>query len=229
MNKRASRTLNKLILRYRRKSHFPSLFEVEKTLWRAAAIANRGGGGYWFKKRELLVPFHLEQWTSVNLGWSFPCVEALRLIRRCIHSPLGRIIDVGAGIGLWTRALQQEFGEENVIGLDPRSNSAGVLRTTFSDWCEDTSGPTREDVLFASWLPCEFQEGNSLGMQILDAVKDTQPFVYIGSGSNGPSGTTEFHNRLATEFEEYATEPLPRIDEAVFPRDFIRLYWRKAA
>ena len=227
MNTRARRKLDRLVRQYDIKAKFPCLREVEKTLWRVDAIANRRAGGYGVRNRDILIGIPLEQWISANLGWSFPCIEALRLIRRCVNWPFGRIIDVGAGFGLWTRVLQQEFGPEKAIGLDPNSNSSLVIRTTFSDWCNETGGSTSNDILFASWLPCKNQEGDTLGLQILDKVSACQPFIYVGSGPRGPTGTTGFYDRLAIEFDEVATEPLPRVDKSVFQRDFLRIYERK--
>ena len=227
MNKKAQRKLKRLVRRYDCKDQFPRLHEVEKTLWKVNAIANRRGGGYWFKNRAPLIEIPLEQWTSVNIGWSFPCIEALRLIRRCLNRPFHRIIDVGAGFGLWTRVLEREFGAAKVIGLDPNSNSSLVIRTTLGDWCNKTGGPTSDDILFASWLPCENQEGDTLGLQILDKVSACQPFIYVGSGPRGPTGTTDFYDRLAVEFVEVASEPMPRVDESDFPRDFLRIYNQK--
>ena len=84
------------------------------------------------------------------------------------------------------------------------------------------------DLLFASWLPCQHREGCDLGHQILDRITaDGQTFVDVGSGPYGPVGTKEPYDRLGVEFDEYATEPLPRLRPSVFPRDFIRAYRRK--
>ena len=126
---------------------------------------------------------------------------------------------------MMSRLLKREFGADKVIGLDPRPNDDHIVKATFGDWCEMTGGPANTDLLFASWLPCRGQEGCDLGPQILDKVTgEEQVFVYVGSGPNGPVGTREFYDRLAAEFEEYATEPLPRVYPGVFPRDFIRAY-----
>ena len=142
--------------------------------------------------------------------------------------PSGRIIDIGAGCGLWTKVLKGEFGSDKVIGLDPIPQSEDVIQTTFSDWCDKTGGPEEADLLFASWLPCHGQDGAHLGPQILDSIQaDHQTFAYVGSGPNGPVGTQELYDRLGLEFDEYATEPLPRVYPSVFPRDFIRTYRRK--
>jgi len=124
--------------------------------------------------------------------------------------------------------LKHAFGPDRVVGLDPMSASDDVLQTDFSDWCDETGGPEDADLLFASWLPCQHQEGFELGHQILDRIiADDQTFVYVGSGPYGPVGTKDLYDRLGAEFDEYATEPLPRVYPSVFPRDFIRAYRRK--
>ena len=124
--------------------------------------------------------------------------------------------------------LTRAFGSDKVVGLDPAPTDDDVLRTTFTDWCDETGGPEDADLLFASWLPCQDQDGSELGHQILDRiVADDQTFVYVGSGPSGPAGTKDFHDRLGVEFDEYATEPLPRVYPSVFPRDFIRAYRRR--
>ena len=228
MNKRAIRRLVRLGRRYEDGRTIPLLNEVETALWRAEEVADYKLGGYWPWGRDPLISSHIEHWTSQELGRSFPCAEAVELIRRVIPRPCGRVIDIGAGGGLWTRVLKREFGSGNVVGLDPVSASDDVLEATFSDWCEETGGPKDSDLLFASWLPCEGQEGFDLGSQILDRiVADEQTFVYVGSGPSGPVGTKNFYDRLGVEFDEYATEPLPRVYRSVFPRDFIRAYRRK--
>lgn len=104
-----------------------------------------------------------------------------------------------------------------------------MLRAAFTDWCDETGCPEAADLLCASWLPCQDQDGFELGNQILDRiVVEDQTFVYVGSGPSGPAGTKDFHDRLGVEFDEYATEPLPRVCQSVFPRDFIRAYRRRA-
>jgi len=90
-----------------------------------------------------------------NLGWSFPCAEAVELICRFIWWPCGRVIDIGAGRGLWTKVLMRAFGSDKVVGLDPEPRSDDLLQATFSDWCDETGGPEDADLLFASWLPAK--------------------------------------------------------------------------
>ena len=228
MNNRAIRRLVGLARRYETGSTIPSLKDVETVLWRAGEVADYRLGGYWPWGPAPRIGSEIEHWTSENLGWSFPCAEAVGLIRRLVRCPCGRVIDVGAGRGLWTRVLKRASGSDRVVGLDPAPTTDDVLQATFSDWCDETGGPRDADVLFASWLPCEGLEGTDLGHQILDSiVADDQTFVYVGSGPSGPVGTKDFYDRLCVEFDEYATEPLPRVSRSVFPRDFIRAYRRK--
>lgn len=228
MNKRAIRRLVRLGRRYENRRTIPLLKDVETELRRADELARRRLGGYWPWGHDPFLLSDIEHWTSQNLGWSLPCAEAVALIRRLIHWPYGRIIDIGAGRGLWTRMLKHEFGSDKVVGLDPEPSNDDVLPATFSDWCDETGGPEDADLLFASWLPCKAREGFDLGSQILDRiVADEQTFVYVGSGPFGPVGTKDFYDRLGVEFDEYATEPLPRVHRSVFPRDFIRAYRRK--
>ena len=227
MNRRAIRRLSRLARRYEQR-RIPLLKDVETALWTAGEVADRRLGGYWPWSADPLISSGIEHWTSQNLGWSFPCAEAVDLIRRFIQWPCGRVIDVGAGRGLWTTVLKGAFGCDRVVGLDPAPAGGNVLQATFSDWCDQTGGPEDTDLLFASWLPCENQEGSDLGHQILDRiVVGDQSFVCVGSGPGGPAGTEDFHDRLGAEFDEYATEPLPRVCRSVFPRDFIRAYRRK--
>lgn len=226
MNARAVRTLERLGRRYNIEP-VPSLREVESALWRAGEFADRGFGGYSPWRQGLLLQSNIEGWTSTHLGWSFPCAEAVGLIRRVMHWPSGRIIDVGAGYGLWTKVLKREFGPDNVIGLDPEFRTEDLLAATFEDWCATTGGPADTDLLLASWLPCTGQPGSSLGPQLLDSIRSDQTLLYVGSGPNGPAATREFYDRLAVEFEEFASEPLPRVYPSVFPRDFLRVFRRK--
>lgn len=229
MNRRAIRKVQSLARRYHEPNSLPHLNEVEAVLWRAAEIADRSMGGYWPWNTARLLGSNIEHWTSQHLGWSFPCAEAVGLIRRIFEwDSGGRIIDIGAGCGLWTKVFALAFGSDRVVGLDPCPKDDAVIKTTFGHWCEETGGPIPGDLLFASWLPCSGQTGSDLGPQILDRVlAEHQVFVYVGSGPGGPVGTSDFHDRLGIEFIEYATEPLPRISRSVFPRDFIRAYHRK--
>ena len=186
-----------------------------------------GIDGYWPSRRGMGRYSSFEGWTSNNLGWSFPCSEAVGLVRRYFDSSSGRVIDVGAGFGLWTKVLRRTFCSERVIGLDPTPKGEGIIEASFENWCERTEGPREDDLILASWLPCSGQTGSDLGPQILDRIQSGQPFVYIGSGPHGPTGTKEFYDRLGREFVEYAAEPMPRIYPGVFPRDFARVYFRK--
>lgn len=150
MNRRAIRGLARLARRYENGSAIPLLKDVETELWRAGAVADRRLGGYWPWGPVPLLPSHIEHWTAQHLGWSFPCAEAVELIRRLIRSPCGRVIDIGAGRGLWTKVLTRAFGSDKVVGLDPAPTDDDVLRTTFTDWCDETGGPEDADLLFAS-------------------------------------------------------------------------------
>lgn len=227
MNRRALAVLNQLARRYDRKRGAPRLYEVEAALWRAGTLAERPLGGFWPRERSTIFGTNMEHWTASNLGWSLPCAEAVGLIRRFQHGPPARIIDVGAGHGLWTRVLMQEFGSETVVGLDPAPKHPSVIEATFEDWCKSTGGPGETDTVLTSWLPCQGQPGDNLGLQILDSLQSDQTLVYIGSGPKGPVGTDEFYTRLGREFEEYATEPLPRVCPWTYPRDFLRVFQRK--
>ena len=150
MNKRAIRQLVRLASRYDDCRSIPLLKDIETALWRAGEVADRRLGGYWPWGPVPILSSDIEHWTSQNLGWSFPCAEAVALIRRLIQWPCGRVIDIGAGCGLWTRVLKREFGSDKIIGLDPGSTSDNVLQVTFSDWCDETGGPESVDLLFAS-------------------------------------------------------------------------------
>ena len=130
LNRRAIATLERLASRYESKREIPGLNEVEAALWHAGKLADRRLGGYWPSGKGLVLSSNIERWTSNNLGWSFPCAEAVGLIRRYFDWPSGRIIDVGAGCGLWTRVLMREFGVERVIGLDPMPKDERVIKTS---------------------------------------------------------------------------------------------------
>ena len=229
MNRRAVRKLEAMARRYDDPGPLPDLDEVEAALWSAGEVADRRLGGYWPWHAAPFSATGIENWTSQHLGWSFPCAEAVGLLRRVFPwEGDGRIVDVGAGRGLWTSVLARAFGSDRVVGLDPCPKADAVLRTSFSRWRDETGGPAHDDVLFASWLPCNGQSGSDLGPQMLDSiVADRQTFVYAGSGPGGPVGTSDFYDRLGVEFVEYASEPLPRVYPGVFPRDFIRVYHRK--
>ena len=228
LNRRAIATLEQLTKRYENDRKIPSLNEVEDALWRAGDVTNRPLQGFWrWPRGRGWGSSDIENWTLNNLGRSFPCAEAAGLIGRYLDWSSGRIIDIGAGFGLWTKVLKRRFGSEKVIGLDPEHNNECVIETTFRDWCENTGGLRDGDVALASWLPCSSQLGADLGLQILDCIQAGQTLVYIGSGPRGPTGTKEFYDRLGREFEEHSTEPLPRICRSIFPRDFARAYHRK--
>ena len=140
--------------------------------------------------------------------------------------PSGKIVDVGAGCGLWTKVLSVELGACRVVGVDPEARDELVVQATYEDWCQQTGGPGKYDTLLASWLPCCGMQGSDLGTKILDGMQAKQKLIYVGDGPNGATATQEFYERLAREFEEQASEPLPRLD-AFVPRDFIRVYQRR--
>lgn len=133
----------------------PSLRDVEAALWHAGEVADRRFGGYSPRRSFSLITSNIEHWTSENLGWSFPCAEAVTLIRRLVDWPCGRIIDIGAGAGLWTRLLKCQFGADKVIGLDPHPTGDHIVKATFGEWCEMTGGPANTDLLFRPGCPAE--------------------------------------------------------------------------
>ena len=229
LNRRASAALEQLQGRYAGGQRTATLHEVEAVLARVDKLARRPSARFWPWSGEpcILASGDVDRWIANHPGWSLPCAEALSLISKCRHGPTARVIDVGAGSGLWTRTLKREFGAENVIGLDPEPKSDEIIETTFLAWCEETGGLRNGDVVLLSWPPCTGQPGQELGTEVLDAIGSGHTLVYVGAGPRGPAGTPEFHDRLAREFEEYATEPVPRPTPTIFPRDYARAYQRR--
>lgn len=221
LNRTTRRRLEHLARRYAGKKAAPCLHEMERALWRTVSFWP------WSRKTATAASSDVENWIVSNLGWSLPCAETLSLIAKCRDEPTSRIIDVGAGSGLWTRILKRAFGAQHVVGLDPEPNGEGVIATTFDAWCRETGGLQDGDIVLLSWPPCERQPGQELGTDVLNAIGLKQTLVYIGAGPCGPAGTRQFHEQLSHEFEEYATEPLPRICRTMFPRDYARVYRRK--
>ena len=227
MSAPSSSNCDRLMNRYRSRRPLPDLHEVEWILWRGDEAANRITRGLWSKIPGVKTG-ESEYGTTPRLGWTLPCREAVGLIRRYSSSDIpGRIIDVGAGSGLWTMVLRRAFGDDRVIAIDPEANGPGILEMTFEDWCEATGGPAENDTVLTSWLPCNGQAGEDLGPHILDSLRPGQTLIYIGTGPNGPVGTEGFYRRLAVECDEYAGEPLPRLHRYVFPRDFVRAYTKR--
>ena len=166
LNRRAIATLERLAVRYEGEGGIPDLNEVEPALWRAGRLADRRLAGS-DREKGAWSSSDIEGWTSDNLGWSFPCAEAVGLIRRMVDWPCGRVVDIGAGCGLWTRVLRRELGVDRVLGLDPVPKDGSVIAATFEEWCEATGGPRETDVLLVSRLPCGGQPGDDLGLRVL--------------------------------------------------------------
>lgn len=129
-------------------------------------------------------------------------------------------LDQGASKGV-------RLGKGGGAGPGPPQDPC-IIKSTFEEWCDKTGGLRECDVVLVSWLPCEGQAGANLGPLVLDSIcSENQRLAYVGSGPNGPAGTSAFYDRLGAEFEEDATEPLPRVYPGVFPRDFLTVYHRK--
>ena len=145
LNRRARVTLERLAKRYASERETENLHEVETALRHAEKLAHRHPAGFrsWFRAKDIPLLVNIEHWTASNLGWSLHCAEAVWLISRCRNGLTTRVIDVGAGLGLWTRTLRQAFGAENVIGLDPESKIEGIIEMSFEDWCEAEGGPAK--------------------------------------------------------------------------------------
>ena len=221
LSRTVRRRLERLAKGYTEEEAAPCLDEIERKLWRTTSFWP------WSRKAAPAASSDVESWIVSNLGWSLPCAEVLSLIARCRDEPASRVIDVGAGSGLWTRLLKRAFGAVHVIGLDPEPKGEGVIATTFDVWRRETGGLQDGDIVLLSWPPCQGQAGQELGTEVLNAIGSKQMLVYIGAGPWGPAGTREFHEHLSHQFEEYATEPLPRICRMMFPRDYARVYRRK--
>ena len=229
LNRRARAALEQLQGRYASEQRTAALHEVEAVLARVDELARRRPARFWPWSGEpcILASGDVDRWIANHLGWSLPCAEALWLISKFRDGPTARVIDVGAGSGLWTRALQREFGAENVIGLDPAPKSNEIIETTFLTWCEETGGLRNGDTVLLSWPPCTGQRGQELGTEVLNAMGSGHTLIYVGAGPRGSAGTPEFHDQLARKFEEYATEPVPRTTPTIFPRDYARAYRRR--
>ena len=225
MNVPSPSNCDRLMRRYRSDRPLPDLCAVEWILWGRDETANRITRGIWSKARGIRTEY--EYGRCLRLGWTLPCREAVGLIHRYSSDMPGRIIDVGAGRGLWAMILRRSFGDDRVIAMDPDPAGPGILETAYEDWCNTTGGPEENDTVLTSWLPCTGQAGEDLGPHILDSLHPRQRLIYIGTGPNGPVATEEFYRRLAVECDEYAGEPLPRIHRSVFPRDFVRAYSKK--
>ena len=229
VNGRTRAALERLARRYASERKAPRFHEVERALRRAVKLAARAGFWPWSGETNILASSEVEHWITNHLGWSLPCAEALWLIMKCRGSPTSRVIDAGAGSGLWTRALQREFEAENVIGLDPEPRTEEIIKSTFEAWLEETDGLRHGDIVLLSWPPCTGQRGQDLGTNVLNAIGPEQTLVFVGAGPRGAAGTRQFHEQLSREFEEYATEPVPKIVGTIFPRDYARAYRRIAS
>ncbi len=229
LNRNAREALEQLQRRYASEQRTATLHEVEAALAGVEKLTRRQPARFWpwwSDEPCISASSDVDHWITNNLGWSLPCAEALWLISKFRDGPTARVIDVGAGLGLWTRTLKREFGTENVIGLDPEPGSKEIIERTFLTWCEETEGLRKGDTVLLSWPPCTGQ-GQELGTEVLNAIGSEHTLIYVGAGPRGPAGTPEFHDRLAREFEEYATEPVPKARPSICPRDYARAYQRK--
>lgn len=228
MNRHTEAQLGRLARLYDSSLETPSLHEVEKFLRTVEKRANRTQS----KLLSCSGDHHhtdssdIDKWVIRNMGWSLPCSEAMLLFKK-FAEPTSRIIDVGAGLGLWTRVLRNNFVPENIIGIDPKSENDDIIKSTFREWYEATDGLQDNDIVLLVWPPCSGQEGEELGTEVLNSIGTDQILIYVGGGPHGGVGTQEFYERLGRDFEELATEPIPKIIESQFPRDFARAYQRK--
>lgn len=176
-------------------------------LMRAAQREKRGMGEVSY--------YGLREWYTHNFAWAVPTYPALRRIARFSHY---RIVEIGAGSGLWAFLLT------NVMRCKVWAYDS--LEWEFSSHYYDVrqGGPEKaadhpDATLLLCWPPFE----SPMAYQAVKAFKGNR-IIYIGEGRGGCTGDNKFHRLLEMGWERKGGWGVPQWEGI---HDHISFYERK--
>ena len=153
-----------------------------------------------------------------RFSWAIPTEEAIAAIKE--HLDGRRLLEVGAGLGLWARLLSE--AGVTVIATDLKQSPAHADFETQQVWfpVEQRGAVSavrrhREcEALMLCWPPYN-------KLMAASALKEFHGdrLVYVGEGAGGCTGDDAFHRRLEQGWEQSGVVYIPRwegIHDAVY-------------
>jgi len=130
-------------------------------------------------------------------SWAVPCIPIIRIIGWFFGS--SKVMEVGAGTGLWTYLLH-EFCGTRIIATDVPSHFNNNMNNhtfckIYPDGTPNLVSRLNPDGLFCCWPPYS----NSFAYDCLKNFTGNK-FVYIGETDYGCTGDDKFHQLLRDEW-----------------------------
>lgn len=203
-------------------------------LWAEIEALGPQDGPKWFERigekgydpiadRSLMDSFKRRDRFTKSYAWAYPTKGAIATI---IEFAAGeRILEIGAGLGLWARLLRDAGAD--IVATDLFSGRKNYFREEVPDFTEVVNMGHREavmtyphGVLMLCWPP--YSEPMAF-----EALNDSlaNKLVYIGEGDSGCTGDGEFHDMIDENYEwvEHKTD-IKRWDGL---HDSLHLYKRR--
>lgn len=167
--------------------------------------------------------FDMHQQLCHKYAWAIPNQAALDALKQ--NQP---IIEIGAGTGYWAYLLRQLGVKIAAYDLNPVPSSgnqwhrgAGRSWTTVLSGDETAVRRSSAQTLFLCWPP----EVNRCAYNAL-RLFNGNTVIYVGEGPGGCSGTAEFHNLLARDWDLVGQIEIPQWPGVY---DGLYMYMRKRA
>lgn len=135
-------------------------------------------------------------WFTTHLGWAVPSVEAIGAIASIAE---GGVLEIGAGLGLWSRLLRD--ADVDVVATDDFStHQSDLARSTWTPveplGARQAVERYRLDVLLVCWPPRK----GTMASDALDAFQGSH-VVYVGEvGKDRVTGEDAFFGRIERDW-----------------------------
>jgi len=139
-------------------------------------------------------------------SWAIPCREALVAIAN-LKQPL---IELGAGLGLWAKLLQDNGVDMVAYDINPIACSANKYFTASQTYCHVDQGDETvlkqhpERTLFLCWP----DENSDFAYNALRHCQGNY-LVYIGEARNGCTADSKFFDLIENDFDLHQTVEIP--------------------
>ncbi len=183
----------------------------ENILWEEIKKNGPYGIDFSHKFDKISNEFERRDFFTHNYGWSVPNEESIREIKEFINGD--RIIEVGAGYGLWARLLQ-DIGV-NIFPTNKRYKSKQDekhiphnIQFTKVEKINNLKALEKYgdfEVLMMSWPPYS----GSMAYNSLKAFKGNK-LIFIGEGQGGCTGCDKFFKLLYRKWERVKEVSIPQ-------------------
>ena len=157
---------------------------------------------------DCLKEFYKRTYFTENYGWSVPSEDAIDKIVKFAYDK--RILEVGAGYGLWAKLLQEKNLEVKATDLIKGRKTYSMDGNSFTDIedieaFEAVTTYSEYEVLMLSWPPYD----NPMAFKCLEEFKGDK-LIYIGENRSGCTANEDFFDLLESKWKEKDVIHIPQ-------------------